>query len=873
MIKSQLIDLRTDKAVWDKLRTEMAEAISCVGLDCETQDEARHAGLNAYNNKKRHVFDHRRTVMTGFSIYPEGGDTAYYFNLAHADSENCLPAQVVSEVLAMKPEGASWIAHNAPFEITMFQQCHGIMLKDVICSLQLAVTDHGPDEYSLPKFYEAKLTGIIPIVPDIIRNFKGFSQEDKRNLNSHQSFVLGQFVGKTTKAQWSYNGFVNNISWGYGLKQLTKSVFGFEMATFADVLGDKEHMGQLTGEEVCAYGADDAFWAVANYLFFKDKLLENNPDALITFLQRENPMIYVYAQTWIEGLRINQEEVFAQRENERQNYAELLRELKAVIRDLLPFDQEPKAELITRQDKWYPNHFQNKRNQIAAWATSPDSTDSYTQCFQISNPIGNAWAIEKGITPPKGGKLNIGHYFGMRVLLHDLLGHPLVTIGGDISTDKDARAKMVDTYKDDVSNSSTLKLKILELITKVSQTEQVMKLYLTPYTQLMDPDTSCLYSVVSSMLASRRMAARFPNPMQLAKRGESTYVRGFYLADSDDEVIISADWSSVELVEIGDMSGDPEFYEVFKDTPYGDLHTGAAVDCLKVDPRYSWLTEEEWNDHLKHDRNPLNRKLYGLDGREIGSPKSWCKLMRTEIGKGANFNYWYSGALGTVGDRLGWDTPTMWAAVERYRSRFSVAEKWRTDLIEETVRNGFITLPDGHQRVRYEATDQWFLQMRRKFADISADPAMIAFADLALPRIQGRAKNQSVNSMIQGTCATLAKQSILNINEAGDSNGFRFMLPVHDELVFSVHRDYAVEFIDIVRDKMCDHPTIIKTLPLHCTVAMGRTFKPYDKKNPAYSQIELDEAPTIEGVIGKEWEGIPLPKEVVGKTLEWMMAQ
>ena len=46
-----------------------------------------------------------------------------------------------------------------------------------------------------------------------------------------------------------------------------------------------------------------------------------------------------------------------------------------------------------------------------------------------------------------------------------------------------------------------------------------MKLYLTPYSQLMDPETHRLYPVVSSMLATRRMAASFPNPMQLAQTG------------------------------------------------------------------------------------------------------------------------------------------------------------------------------------------------------------------------------------------------------------------------------------------------------------------------------------------------------------------
>lgn len=406
-----------------------------------------------------------------------------------------------------------------------------------------------------------------------------------------------------------------------------------------------------------------------------------------------------------------------------------------------------------------------------------------------------------------------------------------------------------------------------------------------------------MYSVISSMLASRRLGARFPNPMQLAKRGESTYVRGFYLADRDDHVIISADWSSVELVEIGDFSGDPEFAKVFGQIPYGDLHSGATVDGLAVDPRYDWLTEDEFLNELKRGRNPMNRDLRDFANREM-PPAKWVKFMRTEIGKGSNFNYWYSGALSTIAEKLGWDSATHWAAVDRYRERFEVAERWRLATIDEGCRNGFVTLPDGHRRVRVEATGVWYTAMMRKFADVCADPAVLQFAELALPKIQTRAKNQFVNSVIQGSCATLAKRSILRIREKVNmdavqvlkqassaeamtqkmvrdfaaQNHARFMLPIHDELLFSVHRDYVPEFIPILRDGMCNHPDIIRTLPLHCNVAIGRTFKPYDEKRPAFSQIELDEAPVIEGLISEEWEGKPLPAEMIPGIVDWMMA-
>jgi len=246
------------------------------------------------------------------------------------------------------------------------------------------------------------------------------------------------------------------------------------------------------------------------------------------------------------------------------------------------------------------------------------------------------------------------------------------------------------------------------------------------------------------------------------------------------------------------------------------------------------------------------------------SPQSYYKLMRTEIGKGANFNYWYSGALGTVGETLGWDSDTMWAAVERYRNRFPDAEEWRVALGEEISKVGYITLPDHHRRERYEATYPWAQNMQRKFAAISAAPAMQAYANMCIKAISARARNQAVNAMIQGSCAGMAKQAILKIKETGDSRFFRFMKPIHDELVFSVHKDYVLDFIPKLKLAMNTQPTFVKNLPLHCTVALGKTFGVKD-------QIELDEAPKMEGVIPEEYWGGVLPDNVIQNVVNYVM--
>jgi DNA polymerase I-like protein with 3'-5' exonuclease and polymerase domains len=217
----------------------------------------------------------------------------------------------------------------------------------------------------------------------------------------------------------------------------------------------------------------------------------------------------------------------------------------------------------------------------------------------------------------------------------------------------------------------------------------------------------------------------------------------------------------------------------------------------------------------------------------------------------------------------------MWEAVDRYRQRFAIAEKWRVGVGDEVVERGFITLPDGHRRVRAEATSAWATTMLRKFADISSQGSMMAYADLAIRRIQGRARNQAVNAMIQGTCAALAKRSILRlrqlVDEADIADRVRFMIPIHDELVFSVHQSVVTTFIPLLRQAMCEHPEIVKSLPLNCSVAVGRTFRPFDKTNPAFSQIELDEVlGSIDGVIGPEWEGKKLPDDKVAEVIDFI---
>ena len=827
--QSVLIDARNWEANKASLLVEI-QNIDRVAFDIETQDSGRHEGLNAFmgvdpktGKKKANkplVFDIKRTVVTGFSWYCRGSDHAYYLNLNHADVENRIPwdeAKVIIEALKTKPVN---VIHNASFERTMMKECYGVDLgTNVLCSMQLAVTAFNEDTYDIQKFKDRDLGNIKNLFPAVRKAFQHYVPG--KSLDSVQEELLFKFIAKESTASHSYNGWVLEMAYRFGLKSLSKNLLGYEQQTFEATLNGKAHMGELTGEEVVSYGADDAWVCMAVADRVMQYIKERSPKVLPTFINQENPMTQIYSDVWSQGLRIDIEAVKKAQIMEREKAAAILRVMKKGVRALitqkwgtLDMSLTPPHEKLYKYDKWFENNWEKYREKIVSWAFSEDSDDAFEQLHQVSSAISNAWAEEKGVKRSKG--VNLNHYMPVRVLLYDLCGFSYIQAEGKTQSNGDAQQKMrerwIKKYGEVKGDAALLILSCLEAL---SSSEQIMKLYVTNYLHLTDPDTGKMYPVLNSLLNTRRMALSFPNVSQLPKFG---YVRTFFQADNDDHLVVSCDWSGIELVIIGELSKDEEFYKAYGQLPYADLHTKAAAGTMEISI-----------EELKALPN--------------------YKELRRDLGKGSNFGYWYSGGLGTVAQTMGWSSDEHWEKVDGYRNTFKKAEAWRVGEIRKVKGTGEVELLDHHKRYRFEATKLWASLMRAKFAEHGPEIAM--FGNLAIKKIQTRAGNQAVNAEVQGTGGTLAKRSILRMKKVIQDKGYdaRFMFPVHDELLYSVHKKDLLAFIKDLKIIMCTHPDLFPTLKLDATVAIGRNFGAYDPEKNPYGQIELDEFNAdIEGV-------------------------
>lgn len=835
-----LVDSRNWASIKDRVKAEISTA-GLIGLDIETQDSARHDGFNRLmkvddEGKKsgmtKLLFDINRTVITGFSVYADESDTAYYVNLAHADVENRVPWNVARELLDCKLPEASWICHNAPYEITIFRKCFNFKVEKVICSMQMAVSAWNDDTYSRDDFLKPGLGGIAKLIPQITRTFATFQGNGANDMDDRQSDLFYKVVAKESKAEHSWIGYMKTMTYTFGLKKLSQRFLGYTQTTFEEVLNGRAHMGQLTGPEVAEYGADDAWVCV--HLFHEILLYmsQTNPKVIPTFFSQENPMVHVYSQVWGDGVRIDINQVKSRQLVSRKQYARTLANMKTEILKVLPFPAEIHEKLVKYDPTRYgkPGTAEKYRHQVERWARMPNADNAFDQIYQTKNPLGKQWGEEKGMKESKG--LSINYYQVKRCILLDLCRCSFQLNDGKPASDADAIDVMEERWKKKkdaiVAERGEIHyeavLNIIFLYKKLAKIEQVNKLFINTYLNLTDPETGKVYPILNSLLNTRRMALASPNLSQLPKYDENAFVRSFFLADEDDHVVVSADWASIELVLIGDQSGDPAFARIFGQLPFGDLHseTAAALQDISV----------------------AELKL-----------RPTYKEERRDLGKVPNFGYFYSGALGQAAKAMNWGSDKMWEATEKYRQRFAVAEAWRVGVIQNTRETGIVHLPDGHTRIRYESTYDWAQQMKSKWARYG-DIAM-KFGEMVIKKIQTRSGNQAVNALIQGTCATLAKRAILRIMAAIKDLDLRarFMFPVHDELVFSVHKYDLLPFIRLLRQAMCEgHEDIVTRSKLDCAVAIGFNYLGWHGETNPIGQIELDECSKVPCFDKSRWD-------------------
>ncbi|MDB4349713.1 DNA polymerase I [Omnitrophica bacterium] len=294
---------------------------------------------------------------------------------------------------------------------------------------------------------------------------------------------------------------------------------------------------------------------------------------------------------------------------------------------------------------------------------------------------------------------------------------------------------------------------------------ELMKLkstYIDSLPKLINPKTGRLHtSFNQTITATGRLSSSQPNLQNIPiKREMGRKVRQAFITASDKYILLSSDYSQVELRILAHLSGDSRLIDAFKNDR--DIHAFTA--SLVYD-----IPEEKVTQDMRGQAKTVNFGIiYGMSA--FGLSKS----LEIEPAKAQEF-------------------------IDAYFERYHDVKAYLDETIEEARQNGFVAT---------------LMKRRRYIPDIASENV----------RLRQFAERTAINTPIQGSAADLIKAAMIEVQNEFKRKRLKssMILQVHDELVFEVLKTELKKVKKIVKEKM-EHIAELK-VPIKTNISVGRNW-------------------------------------------------
>ena len=324
-------------------------------------------------------------------------------------------------------------------------------------------------------------------------------------------------------------------------------------------------------------------------------------------------------------------------------------------------------------------------------------------------------ALENEAYEIAGQPFNLGSPKQIGEILFGKLGLPVAkkTASGAPSTDESVLEKLALDYP--------LPAKLLEHrgLSKLKGT------YTDKLPQMINPETGRVHTHYAQAVAiTGRLSSNDPNLQNIPIRTpEGRRVREAFVAPPG-HVIVSADYSQIELRLMAHISQDPGLLRAFNDGM--DVHRATAAEVFNL------ATEEVTSEQRRYAKTINFGLIYGM------------------------------GAFG-LSQSLGIEQKAARDYIDRYFARFAGVKRYMDETKASAAETGYVETLFGR---------------RIELPEIRGGNGPL----------RAGAERQAINAPMQGTAADLIKLAMLAVQKALDAEGkaTRMVMQVHDELVFEV---------------------------------------------------------------------------------------
>ncbi|MDR2284496.1 MAG: DNA polymerase I, partial [Sphingobacterium sp.] len=320
---------------------------------------------------------------------------------------------------------------------------------------------------------------------------------------------------------------------------------------------------------------------------------------------------------------------------------------------------------------------------------------------------------------------------------------------GEVLFDKlqlDPKAKKTKTgqYKtgEEVLLALAHKSDIVQDILDFRQYQKLKSTYVDALPTLINPETGLIHtSYNQAVAATGRLSSTNPNLQNIPIRTEKgREVRKAFVPRSEDHIILSADYSQIELRIMAELSQDENMLEAF--TLGHDIHKATAA------------------------------RVYGVPLEEVTSDQR-------RNAKAVNFGIIYGQSAFGLSQNLGISRKEAAEIIDQYFTQYKGIKNYMSKAVESAKEKGYA---------------ETILKRRRYLRDINS----------ANMTVRGFAERNAINAPIQGSAADMIKIAMIRIQKDIEDQKLigKMIMQVHDELVFDVPKSEVDAFKQIITERM-----------------------------------------------------------------------
>ncbi len=340
---------------------------------------------------------------------------------------------------------------------------------------------------------------------------------------------------------------------------------------------------------------------------------------------------------------------------------------------------------------------------------------------------------------------------------------------GEILFDKlklDEKAKKTKTGGYSTSEEVLEKIRgkhpIVDKLLEYRGIKKLLSTYIDALPALIHPETGKIHtSFNQAVTATGRLSSTNPNLQNIPVRDElGREIRKAFIADDDDCIFFSADYSQIELRLMAHLSNDPHMIEAF--CSGADIHAATAA------------------------------KIYGIPVEEVTSD------MRRKA-KTANFGIIYGISVFGLAERLSIPRAESKELIDGYFQTYPRIKEYMEESIRVAKEKGYV---------------ETLFKRKRFLPDINSHNAIV----------RGYAERNAINAPIQGSAADIIKLAMIRIHQRFEAEHLksRMILQVHDELNFNVRKEEFDRVKDIVLD--CMEHVLQLRVPLIADCGEGKNW-------------------------------------------------